>query len=264
MRFRNLLFGISASFGIAWMFVVVVPYFVMRGQKPIVLKEDVDGKDGIYFPKRTGRIANGAQVYAANGCYQCHTQVVRPTDAGNDLFRADWGGIKDDPERGDTRRETLSFDFEGEKFAQIGVSRIGPDLANLGRRVEARQAKSKADQAKLEEEATKAGKHIEHKATPDARQWLYLHLYDPRATAMPTERHASKCPSFRFLFETQEVQGNRSLDALSVVKDATKQVVPNDDAKALVDYLLSLKKDDTPPAALRFAPAEEKKADKKG
>lgn len=256
MRFRNLLFGISASFGVAWLFVVVVPYFVMRGEKPIELKEDVDGKDGLYFPKRTGRIANGAQVYAANGCYQCHTQVVRPTDAGNDLFRADWGGRKDDPERGDTRRETLSTDFQGESFAQIGVSRIGPDLANLGVRLEARQAKA--------QELLAAGKSAPPLAGLTPREWLIHHLYDPSSTATPTERHASKCPSFRFLFTEEKVLGNRSLHAMPFETKPGVQILPTPEAQALVDYLLSLKKDDTPPAAERFAPAEEKTADKKG
>ena len=88
------------------------------------------------FPKRAGRVADGAKVYAENGCYLCHTQVVRPTYAGNDLYRPDWGGLKTDADRGDTRRETNAYDFYGEKFAQIGVMRMGPDLSNLGRRVE--------------------------------------------------------------------------------------------------------------------------------
>ena len=88
--------------------------------------EATDGATGIFYPKRTGRVANGALVYAENGCYLCHTQLVRPTYAGNDLYRPDWGGLKADPDRGDTRRETNAYDFAGEKFAQIGVSRRGP------------------------------------------------------------------------------------------------------------------------------------------
>ncbi len=234
MSFRNFLLGIFASFSLAWGMVVVYPFFKMRALKPIVLTEASDGKDGLYFPKRAGRVANGAAVYAANGCYLCHTQVIRPTYAGNDLYREDWAGLKDNGEGLDTRRETNAYDFEGEKFAQIGVSRLGPDLSNLGRRVEAIYAKG---------------------SSPEA--WLYKHLYSPRG---PVERRKSDCPDFRFLFEEREIMGNPSSDALPFSVAEGKEIVPNSDAKALVSYLLSLKKDDAVPAALNFAPAK-KKAD---
>lgn len=234
MSFRNFLLGIFASFSLAWGMVVVYPFFKMRALEPIVLTEAADGKDGLYFPKRAGRVANGAAVYAANGCYLCHTQVIRPTYAGNDLYREDWAGLKDNGEGLDTRRETNAYDFEGEKFAQIGVSRLGPDLSNLGRRVEAIYAKG---------------------SSPEV--WLYKHLYSPRG---PVERRKSDCPDFRFLFEEREIKGNPSSDALPFDVAEGKEIVPNSDAKALVSYLLSLKKDDAVPAALNFAPAK-KKAD---
>ena len=118
MTFRSFAIGLTAAFGIAWLAVVVVPFFSMRDVKPVAFDEAADGKTGIYFPKRTGRVANGAEVYAANGCYLCHTQVVRTTDAGNDLGRPDWGGSKTDETRGDTRRESNVFDYQGEKFAE--------------------------------------------------------------------------------------------------------------------------------------------------
>lgn len=234
MSFRNFLLGIFASFSLAWGLVVVYPFFKMRALKPIVLTEATDGKDGLYFPKRTGRVANGAAVYAANGCYLCHTQLVRPTYAGNDLYREDWGGLKDNGEGLDTRRETNAYDFEGEKFAQIGVSRLGPDLSNVGRRVESIYAKGKSPEA-----------------------WLYNHLYNPRG---PVERRKSDCPDFRFLFEERDIKGNPSSDALPFSVAEGKEIVPSSDAKALVSYLLSLKKDDAVPAALNFSPAK-KKAD---
>jgi len=232
MTFRTFLLGLAASFGIAWLSVVVVPFLKMRDLQPIVLKEDVDGKDGIYFPKRSGRVANGATVYAQNGCYLCHTQVVRPTYAGNDLFRADWGGLKDAGDRGDTRRETNAYDFQGEKFAQIGVTRQGPDLSNIGLRVENAYAKN---------------------VSPEA--WLYAHLYNPRADVT---RAKSNCPPYRFLFEEKKVLGNRSREALPFESPAGTEIVPSAEAKALVSYLLSLKKDDAPPASLNFAPVKKK------
>lgn len=228
MSLRTFILGLSVSFGIAWLAIIVVPFIKMRNIAPIELNEAVDGTTGIFYPKRTGRIANGAQVYAENGCYLCHTQLVRPTYAGNDLFRPDWGGLKADPDRGDTRRETNAYDFSGEKFAQIGVMRMGPDLSNLGRRVESLYAKDQSS---------------EH--------WLYAHLYNPRN--LP-ERWKSNCPSFRYLFVEQGIKGEPATDAISVDREAGKQIVPGPDARALVSYLMSLKKDQPVPASLNFSP----------
>ncbi|BCU75790.1 cbb3-type cytochrome c oxidase subunit II [Luteolibacter sp. LG18] len=235
MTFRSFVLGLSASFGFAWLFVVVVPFFKMRDLQPISFKEGVDTKEGLYYPKRAGRVANGAAVYAENGCYVCHTQVVRPTYAGNDLYRADWGGLKDNGEGIDTRRETNAYDFQYEKFAQIGLTRFGPDLSNLGRRVESVYAKGS-----------------------DPAAWLYAHLYNPQAAV---DRRKSACPSFRFLFEERKVQGAVSKEALPFpASKADSEILPTPAAKDLVSYLLSLKKDDVVPASLNFSP---KKAEKK-
>ena len=230
MTFRSFAFGLTTAFGIAWLAVVVVPFFLMRDVKPVAFDEAADGKTGIYFPKRTGRVANGAEVYASNGCYLCHTQVVRTTDAGNDLGRPDWGGTKTDETRGDTRRESNVFDYQGEKFAQIGVSRLGPDLSNLGLRVQNYVKESGGD--------------------PEA--WLYMHLYNPR---LDPKLSTSKCPSHPFLFEEKEVTGQQPAEALAVTTKEGHAIVPTPAAESLVSYLLSLKRDDALPKAIDPAPA---------
>jgi cytochrome c oxidase cbb3-type subunit II len=232
MSLRIFILGLSVTFGAAWLTMIAIPYVAMKNLKPIELNEAVDGSKGIFYPKRTGRIANGARVYAENGCYLCHTQVIRPTYAGNDLFRSDWAGLKADADRGDTRRETNAYDYFGEKFAQVGVSRFGPDLANLARRVE-----------------------TDYSVGKDPAKWLYSHLYNPRSEP---QRYESACPSFRFLFEERVIKGNPSLDALPFSQDKNVEIVPNADAKALVSYLLSLKKDQAVPAVLNFAPPKNK------
>lgn len=227
MSFRIFILSLSTSFGVAWLAIIVIPYYKMRSLEP-VLVEDGDGTNAVYISKRAGRIADGAEVYAANGCYQCHSQVVRPTYAGNDMFRPDWGGIAGDEERGDTRRETNAFDFEGEKFAHIGVARLGSDLSNLARRVEAIYAKG-----------------------DDPEKWLYTHLYNPR---LKPERRESTCPSFRFLFKVTEVKGNPSADSLPFPVPDRMEITPTSDARALISYLLSLKKDQPVPSSLNFSP----------
>jgi cytochrome c oxidase cbb3-type subunit II len=231
MSFRTFILGLTASFGVAWLAIIVVPFFKMRSLAPIAHPEAKLTTAGFFYPKRTGRVAAGAQVYGENGCYVCHTQLVRPTYAGNDIFRPDWGGLKMDPDRGDTRRETNAFDFYGEKFAHIGQMRIGPDLSNVGRRVT------------IAEESS---------ARPEA--WLMAHLYNPRSNRKNWD---SKCPSHRFMFEEREVKNQPSVDAVAVKNDGRTEVVPGPDARALVSYLMSLRKDHAVPAALNFAPPEE-------
>jgi len=228
MSVRNFIATLSACFGLAWLLVVVVPYFTMQNLP--LLPAGEPGEEEVFFhPKRTGRLEHGARVYAENGCYLCHTQLVRPTYAGNDMFRPDWGGLAADEERGDTRRETNAFDFLGERFAQLGMTRTGPDLSNVGRRVEAFHADNFGPE-----------------------MWLYIHLYDSR---LFPERRRSNCPSMRFLFTERELQGNRSAEALPVGDIEHTEIVPTSDARALVSYLLSLRKDHEVPAALDFSPA---------
>lgn len=227
MTLRTIIFGLSASFGAAWLAIIVIPYLKMRDLDAIPFAKS---SSGVYHPKRTGRVANGALVYAANGCYLCHTQAIRADYAGTDFYRPDWAGSKDNPDRGDTRRETTPYDFQGESFAQIGVNRLGPDLSNLGNRAE--------------------NLHTAKGGKPE--QWLYEHLYNPRAAAA---LRGSKCPSYRFLFESRPVYGQGSPNALSVHPAPDRELVPTADAEALVGYLLSLKKDDAVPAQLNFAPA---------
>jgi cytochrome c oxidase cbb3-type subunit II len=236
MTFRIFILGLSASFGVAWLSIIVLPYLKMRSLEPVSMGEDANGTSVVFNPKRAGRITDGSEVYAANGCYQCHSQLIRPTYAGNDLYRADWAGLVYDDERGDTRRETTAYDYAGEKFAHIGVARIGPDLSNLAVRVENIYAKGSSGE-----------------------QWLYTFLYNPRLD--PKRRH-STCPSNRFLFEERKITGNPSDRALPISTKEGYELVPKPEARALVSYLLSLKKDQAVPASLNFAPAkaEEPKA----
>lgn len=225
MSLRAFSLGIVASFGIGWLLVVVMPFLAMRAVEPPAFDPEADGTEGFFNPKRAGRTLDGAMVYAANGCNQCHSQLVRPTYAGADMLREDWGGLAGDPDRGDTRRETSPDDFTGERVAQIGVARIGPDLSNLGRRLDARLGEG----------------------DPSPEEWLLRHLYDPRLEAV---RARSVCPPHRFLFVTTEVRGERSNEALDVPTPAGRQVLPTPEARALVSYLLNLRKDHPLPARL--------------
>ncbi|MDX1680835.1 MAG: hypothetical protein R3242_08905, partial [Akkermansiaceae bacterium] len=92
MSLRTFILSLVASFGFAWLAAVVIPFFKMRNLEPIAFPGS-EATGEVFNPKRSGRIADGSRVYAENGCYLCHTQVVRPTYAGKDMFHDDWGGL---------------------------------------------------------------------------------------------------------------------------------------------------------------------------
>ena len=71
---------------------------------------------------------------------------------------------------------------------------------------------------------------------------LYRYLYNPAVT----NPHSSM-PAYRFLFVTRKIAGLPSAEALALPANeappAGFEIVPSSEARALVAYLLSLKKD---------------------
>lgn len=222
MTFKAFILGMLATFGLPWLFAIVLPFAEMRGLE----SPQLDEEGGYYDPGRAERISEGSKVYGQEGCAVCHSQVVRPTYAGWDVHRGEWAGLRASPDQpDDTRRETLPSDYFDEAVAHIGEARNGPDLSNFGRRVEFYQK----------------GKEI------SAEQWVYLHLYNPRGVKNYKDDQfipaKSTCPSKRSLFDQVPLYqaGN---DALALeANEEGFAVIPNDRGRRLVGYLLSLKKD---------------------
>jgi len=71
--------------------------------------------------------------------------------------------------------------------------------------------------------------------------WHHLHLYNPRSVLAGS---SSNMPSFKFLYETRRISGERSADALKLTgaddPGGEWEVIPTYDAKCLVAYLMSL------------------------
>jgi cytochrome c oxidase cbb3-type subunit II len=135
------------------------------------------------------------KITAAGGKTETHIIAT-----GTDIARG-WG-----------LRHSVAEDFLYDNPVQLGSLRVGPDLADVGRRL------------------------------PDAN-WQLLHLYAPRSVVKD-----SAMPPFRFLFETRKKAGGEfSPDALNLPKEfappAGFEVVPKPEAKQLVAYLLSLHAD---------------------
>lgn len=134
------------------------------------------------------------QISAAGGKVETHIVTVGP-----DIARG-WG-----------LRHSVAEDFLYDYPVQPGSLRVGPDLADVGRRL------------------------------PDAN-WQLLHLYAPRSVVKD-----SAMPPFRYLFETRKTGRAPSPDALNLPEAfapaAGYEVVPKPEAKQLAAYLLSLHAD---------------------
>lgn len=235
MTYKTFIIGLLATFGLPWLLAIAIPYAEMQNLDRVNYNEDADGKTGVYVSQRAGQIAQGSEIYGQEGCYYCHTQLIRPTYAGNDLWRADWAGLRKSADNPDTRRETNQFDFYPEKVAHVGLVRFGPDLSNFGRRV---QSYVKADP----------------EFTPE--EWVFIHLYNPRGKR-GLFLH-SVCPSKSGLFKEVNLV-NAAGAALPVAAPAGKAIVPTDRAKTLASYLLSLQKDNmdnSVPASMDYGVGE--------
>ena len=209
--FKKFILGITACFFFPWLCLVVIPHSKMNAD----IQEWTDADTGAVnaFPAGKPNIFRQGQiVYAQEGCASCHTQMIRPTYMGFESWRPGFGkeGTIEEPVR---TRETRLGDYYGEEFAYLGNQRIGPDLSNVGYRY---------DEA-----------------------WHHEHLYLPQS-----KRDFSLMPSFRHLYKKRKIRAQKSELALKNIEwsdDEEAQnyeIVPTDRAKALVGYLMTLKKDD--------------------
>jgi cytochrome c oxidase cbb3-type subunit 2 len=237
MTLKSFLIGMFASFGLAWMCVIAIPVAKMASLPAVKMSSEEDAE---YYQRQiSGRMLNGAEIYAANGCYTCHSQLIRPTYLGSQIFRKDVAGVSNAD--GDSRRETHYDDYTGEKYAQIGLTRMGPDLSNFGHRVETYAARTGLS----------------------AEQWVIAHLYNPRNGALQLGEQGEKfdmtwsnCPSQLQMFEKKDLVGQGDSLALAVDTDAMTQVVPGEQARILAGYLLSLKRDSALPESMDPSPKQ--------
>jgi cytochrome c oxidase cbb3-type subunit 2 len=172
-----------------------------------------DDSEGGTFPQWfPGVAARGQLVYRDLGCAACHTQQVRRPGFGSDQERG-WGD-----------RQSVARDYIYQPFPQLGLSRVGPDLTNVGGR---------------------------KPSAPDSDDLLHL-LY----------AGSGGMPSYRFLFERRQVGAGAqpSDDALRLTgalePEAGWEIVPTARARALVGYLVNLKTTYDYPEAVPVAPAK--------
>jgi cbb3-type cytochrome oxidase cytochrome c subunit len=264
--------GVFAALLTSWFGMIVQPQLQLGRATPGTNVVDTTQE----YPKaRAGLAQQGEQVYRSLGCAACHSQQVRqdgltlnvlirepgtnttavieamralrpdlplpevgrlledlpavfrsglrdPERANADAKRLSEAGAKaqvqlvtegPDIQRGWGRGRSVAADYLFDRPAMPGRLRLGPDLANVEARL------------------------------PSA-EWHYLHLFDPKS-AVPK----SVMPPYRFLFEARVIGRAPSPQALRLSPATAArlgegvEVVPNDEAIALVAYLLSLRSD---------------------
>ena len=110
-RSIQLFAGVIGSFALSAYALVLLPQKQIGALDPQFVEED--GKVVDQYPiQNQGIVEKGREVYAANGCFYCHSQQVRDEQNGLDIERG-WGV-----------RRTVARDYIFEQPAYLGSTRF--------------------------------------------------------------------------------------------------------------------------------------------
>jgi len=248
----SLFIGVFGTFAFSWVGLTVIPNLQIGALNP---QMDEEGTD-IYPAPKSGMAERGLRIYAANGCIYCHSQQVRPDYASSDIDRK-WG-----------ERRSAPRDYIFDRPVVLGQERMGPDLANIGKRAPVEEempaaapgtnapatspaaAQPPPANTALPKPSAAASPAPSASASPNpngippvySAAWHHRHLYSPRS--VNPDNVDSTMPAYRFLYEKHQINGERSADALELSgREALPpgwEIVPSYEAKCLVAYLMSL------------------------
>jgi cbb3-type cytochrome oxidase cytochrome c subunit len=264
--------GVFFALALSWFGLVFEPQLQLGNAQPVT---NVVNSAELYPQRRPGLAKLGLDVYRSLGCASCHSQQIGQTGRTYDVVLSDPGtnraavvrallkvmtgatavelekglagpmpmtvlndvtravadaavaslelistGAKaevkviptgPDLARGWGKRRSVAEDFLFDYPVLLGSQRIGPDLADVGSRL-------------------------------PVAEWHLLHLYNPKII-----EKKSVMPPYRFLFEKRKMGREPSPNALKLAGEFAPEpgceIVPTDQAKALVAYLLSLRAD---------------------
>src|SRR5438128_8049795 len=126
--FTPLVLGILATLAFSWLGLAYIPDLQIGHLDP---QSDEEGTD-IYPVPKSGMAERGRRIYIANGCFYCHSEQVRADYAASDIDRK-WGD-----------RRSAPRDYIFDRPALLGKMRLGPDLANIGKRAPAEEEAASA------------------------------------------------------------------------------------------------------------------------
>ncbi len=240
----SLFLGLFGTFAFSWLGLTVIPNAQIGHLDP---QSDEEGTD-VYPMPISGMAERGRHVYVGNGCMYCHSQQVRADYAASDIDRK-WG-----------ERRSAPRDYIFARPAPLGKMRLGPDLANIGKRAPNEDATSSPSPAASPGTSTSpspaenktagpapspspaASPENETKSgepAPYSVAWHHRHLYSPRSVTFD-----SNMPAYHFLYQKRRITGEPSADAIKLAgADAPPdgfEIVPTYEAKCLVAYLMSL------------------------
>lgn len=185
------------------------------------------GENGKYFSEWKSPVTReGSKLYGQLGCALCHSQSLSASD--NAL---DYTAIS---------RITVPDDFEGEYAAYFSDWNTAPVLTSLAGKIRQYITLENAD-----------GNEVRYGTE---REWLLLHMYNPRDPLFGNS--GSVCPPLPFLF--YETNGDSVLKGsvvLPVEMPEGKVLVASESARVLADYLLSLDRNTPLPEEMQRARA---------
>jgi cytochrome c oxidase cbb3-type subunit 2 len=117
-----LFLGLFAAMACSWLSFVMGPQLQIGNLPQTNTVVVGDALSQTYPVTPSGDAHQGEEIYRANGCAACHTQMVRPRDLGSDISHG-WGV-----------RRSVAEDYLFDQPVLLGSQRIGPDLANYGGR----------------------------------------------------------------------------------------------------------------------------------
>jgi cytochrome c oxidase cbb3-type subunit 2 len=175
---------------------------------PALAEQDLEAKIPKPFPNQL--VDRGRELYKSFNCVTCHTQQIR----GDARLAKVVDGVEVIPVlRADRRfgREpaTRGYEYAHQEPPLLGTQRTGPDLISVGKRL------------------------------PEP-QWHHWHLYNPRSVSP-----GSIMPPHRFLYSTVKPPAKDGIEPERVYRIEGlgvpgKQLWATPDAVALVEYLISL------------------------
>jgi cbb3-type cytochrome oxidase cytochrome c subunit len=139
--FTPLVLGLLATLAFSWLGLAYIPDLQIGHLEP---QSDEEGTD-IYPMPRSGMAERGRRVYVANGCFYCHSQQIRADYAASDVDLQRWAAPSPRPKWGDRRSAPRDYIFD--RPALIGKTRLGPDLANIGKAAPAEEEPAAAQPA---------------------------------------------------------------------------------------------------------------------